>query len=210
MSCSGAVFGGLMLVHGGFNTEAKVVLDDFNLFDFKTQTWLKVRMVRKQGRLEFSPSCLYSNDLTRKKDHLILNERRDHQISAVWDRSYYEREYSSHGTDAPERVMWNEERKDLGYKEGFYIFGGLDQRMVAQNDLWFVYPDYEYNRQLLSIVDLQFVTDPKELGMMITKIDDFKGKPPAPRSQFQMCNLKNGKGEQLLVIYGGRNDNIFE
>jgi hypothetical protein len=26
--------GGVMLVVGGFNTEAKVVLDDYNLFDF--------------------------------------------------------------------------------------------------------------------------------------------------------------------------------
>jgi hypothetical protein len=26
--------GGIMLVSGGYNTEAKVTLDDFNLFDF--------------------------------------------------------------------------------------------------------------------------------------------------------------------------------
>jgi hypothetical protein len=83
-------------------------------------------MQRKQGRLLFSPSCLYSNDLTRKKDRLILNERRDHQICAVWDRKHYESAFGGHGPDVAERVMWNEERKGLGYKEGFYIFGGLD------------------------------------------------------------------------------------
>lgn len=31
-----AVLGGVMLVVGGHNTEARVVLDDFNLFDFQS------------------------------------------------------------------------------------------------------------------------------------------------------------------------------
>jgi N-acetylneuraminic acid mutarotase len=34
MGHAGDTLGGVMLVHGGFNTEAKVVLDDFNLYDF--------------------------------------------------------------------------------------------------------------------------------------------------------------------------------
>jgi hypothetical protein len=34
--------GGLMLVHGGFNTEANTTLDDFSLFDLNTETWLPV------------------------------------------------------------------------------------------------------------------------------------------------------------------------
>ena len=34
MHHAASCMGGLMLVVGGFNTEAKVVLDDFNLFDF--------------------------------------------------------------------------------------------------------------------------------------------------------------------------------
>ena len=36
MNHASGVLGGIMLIMGGFNTEAKVVLDDFNLFDFKT------------------------------------------------------------------------------------------------------------------------------------------------------------------------------
>lgn len=35
MSHVAAVFGSFMLVHGGFNTEGKIVLDDFNLFDLE-------------------------------------------------------------------------------------------------------------------------------------------------------------------------------
>jgi hypothetical protein len=44
MCHAGAVLGGLMMMHGGFNTEAKIVLDDFNLFDFDSQSWIRVHM----------------------------------------------------------------------------------------------------------------------------------------------------------------------
>lgn len=33
-----------MLVMGGVNPEAKVVLDDFNLFDFRLNAWVSVQM----------------------------------------------------------------------------------------------------------------------------------------------------------------------
>jgi hypothetical protein len=39
------VFGGVMLIMGGVNTESKSVLDDFNLFDFGSETWLKTRVI---------------------------------------------------------------------------------------------------------------------------------------------------------------------
>lgn len=40
-----AVLGGVMLIMGGINTEAKTVLDDFNLFDFCSETWLETRII---------------------------------------------------------------------------------------------------------------------------------------------------------------------
>lgn len=46
MQHAGACFGGIMLIMGGFNTEAKQILDDFNLFDCKIETWLKVRITK--------------------------------------------------------------------------------------------------------------------------------------------------------------------
>jgi N-acetylneuraminic acid mutarotase len=39
-----AVIGGIMLVMGGFSSETKQTLDDFNLFDFQTNTWLKLTL----------------------------------------------------------------------------------------------------------------------------------------------------------------------
>jgi len=47
---SAGVLGGIMLVLGGVNTEARVVLDDFNLFDFNSNTWIKVRMIKFKDR----------------------------------------------------------------------------------------------------------------------------------------------------------------
>lgn len=60
---SAGCLGGIMLVMGGVNTEARVTLDDFCLFDFTSSTWLKVRMAKTKGGAKFTPQCLYENDL---------------------------------------------------------------------------------------------------------------------------------------------------
>lgn len=36
------VLGGFMVVMGGVNTEARTVLDDFNIFDFNEKMWIDV------------------------------------------------------------------------------------------------------------------------------------------------------------------------
>ena len=54
-----AVLGGVKLVMGGYNTEAKVVLDDFNLFDFGSESWLKVNTVKAATKEVFVSQCLY-------------------------------------------------------------------------------------------------------------------------------------------------------
>ena len=106
--------------------------------------------------------------------------------------------------------MWREPRSNINYLEGFYLFGGFDERNVLQNDLWLIRPDYYFNRDALSLVDCDFVGD-LHLGMSISKIEDFRGMPPCPRTQFQMTHLCSSRTHtQLLVIYGGRNDNIYE
>lgn len=53
MHHAAAVLGGIMLVMGGVNTEAKTVMDDFNLFDFQSESWLEVRMRKASDRTKF-------------------------------------------------------------------------------------------------------------------------------------------------------------
>ena len=79
--------------------------------------------------------------------------------------------------------MWIKENCEIGYKEGFYIFGGSDGQEVLKNDLWLVQPDYKYNKVILSVLDCDFISD-LEMGIKISKIEDYSGRPPCPRSHF--------------------------
>lgn len=199
-----ACLGGIMLVHGGENLEVKVTLDDFNLFDGRSETWLKVKM-SKPDQIEFKPSCLFQNDFKRVKDSELLNERRGHKMCAVWDQRYYLFEYNE--STQYDRSMWAVKRK-LPYKEGFYIFGGLDERSVLHNDFWLVTPDYNNNKFVIAH-DGEFMEgNENKVGMVLHKIEDFAGQAPCPRSGFQMTHLTSNQ-EQLIVIYGGRNDVIY-
>ena len=40
-----SMLGCLMLVHGGYNCESKLVLDDFNLFDAEEHKWINTRVI---------------------------------------------------------------------------------------------------------------------------------------------------------------------
>lgn len=103
-------------------------MDDFNLFDFNSETWLKVRMT-VDGRV-FTPQCIYQNDLNRKKDPRIINERKLHKMCAVWDMNFYSKLEDCENIVIQDRLIWRQERNDLSYREGFYIFGGMDERNV--------------------------------------------------------------------------------
>ena len=41
-----AALGSVMLIHGGYNSEGKVMLDDFNLFDIEEHMWLRTRVIQ--------------------------------------------------------------------------------------------------------------------------------------------------------------------
>lgn len=91
MQHAAATMGCVMLVMGGVNPEAKVVLDDFNLFDFRLNAWLNVRMSKANSRQTFQAQNLYDNDLSRFKDPQLLNSRKMHKICAVWDQIWYKK-----------------------------------------------------------------------------------------------------------------------
>lgn len=40
-----AMLGSLMLIHGGYNSEGRIQLDDFNLFDVEDQKWIGARVI---------------------------------------------------------------------------------------------------------------------------------------------------------------------
>lgn len=87
-------------------------------------------------------------------------------------------------------MLWRDQRSGLGYQEGFYIFGGMDERGVLHNDLWLAVPDYDYNRYMIAAVDHDYVGN-KKLGLTLRKLQNYSGMAPCPRSQFQMITLKS-------------------
>ena len=53
--------------------------------------------------------------------------------------------------------------------------------------------------------------DDPTITLNIVKIKDYNGQPPCPRINSSMIHLSmKGSGHQLVVIYGGRNDKIFD
>lgn len=44
--------GSVMLVHGGFNTEQKKVLNDVGLFDIDTHKWINTRVYHNGERID--------------------------------------------------------------------------------------------------------------------------------------------------------------
>lgn len=138
----------------------------------------------KDGKLFTSQSlAVVSKDQLAEKDKDLLYSRKLHKICAVWDSVYYQTHYSPQQKMKQDRAMWREPRQNLNYYEGFYLFGGMDDRNVVHNDLWLIRPDYYFNKDALSLSDTDFVGD-YQLGMCLSKIEDFSGMPPCPRTQF--------------------------
>ena len=121
-----------------------------------------------------------------------------------------------------ERIMWaegrqftNEEKsRNKAYQEGFYIFGGVDSRGQTLNDLWLVKPIYTANSKQISPSTYEYVEPDSEnikLSLKMVKMKSSSGQPPYPRINASMAHVGlKSSGHQLLVVYGGRNDRIFD
>lgn len=73
-----------------------------------------------------------------------MNSRKLHIMCAVWDNLYYEKRFKGK-PEVMDRYMFSNKRTDIGYTEGFYIFGGMDEANFLHNDLWLVRPNYKEN-----------------------------------------------------------------
>ena len=79
-------FGGIMLVMGGLVPEnCFKVLDDFNLFDLYSKSWLGVQVRLKSDMSIFkSKSNVFEDKFQQNRDPKFLNERRSHRVCGVW------------------------------------------------------------------------------------------------------------------------------
>ena len=97
--------------------------------------------------------------------------------------------------------MWMKERqftkeelhKQKDFCEGFYMFGGMNNSNECMNDLWLIKPACQSNKRFINERDFSYMSKDPELTLNISKINNFKGQPPCPRSQFSMTSVKCSK-----------------
>ena len=78
-----------MLVHGGYNCESKLILDDFNLFDVEEHKWIKTRVLMN-GKVIESDAQYGSTIDTEDSDLVAVNtigSRMEHCIVSVFEQT---------------------------------------------------------------------------------------------------------------------------
>lgn len=71
-----------MLIQGGYTTENKTTLGDFNLFDMEAKKWIE---------------CSYNDE---------MSPRQMHTMQAVYDQNIYDRFYMMQNNFSKQRAMW--------------------------------------------------------------------------------------------------------
>lgn len=90
------------------------------------------------------------------------------------------------------------------------MFGGVSKDEEKLNDLWLIKPEYYTNKRMIHEVKYQYTHKDPELTLNIQQITNFSGQPPCPRSGATMIHINIKKtNNQMLVLYGGRNDKIY-
>jgi len=88
MSHCAEILGGFLLVHGGFNTEQKQVLNEFGLFDLETQKWTKLKIFLQS---ETGVQRIDDKHFHYDHDHShVLGYRQMHSMNAICDNEYFE------------------------------------------------------------------------------------------------------------------------
>lgn len=80
------MLGSLMLIHGGYSTEGRIQLDDFNLFDVEEQKWIKARVIMNGKVIESDAqygSTIDTDDDDAQRLHTI-GSRMGHCITTVF------------------------------------------------------------------------------------------------------------------------------
>lgn len=83
-----------MMTHGGFSTEGRIMLDDFNLFDFELGKWLNVS-VKMDGQEVVSDATYGAKAVEDQSsvDMKSVGARQSHCMAAVFEQDYYTQQY---------------------------------------------------------------------------------------------------------------------
>ena len=184
----GAVLGAGLFVHGGQNSEGGKTIGDWNLFDFGLQVWI---------------NCFVQEMVLPDKTLQTFNyTRKYHTMTVVVDPAL------STGSELT-RVVWASPAKELMRKQkvietGFYCFGGINEAGEQNDDLIWLYPNFKANEKIISSKHGEYKPSVRPEVKFLAKKLTPEGRGPIARSQHSTTFFK-GK----LVIFGGRNDDIF-
>ena len=186
------LLGSIMLVHGGYNCEAKITLDDFQCFDLDLKRWIKTYVINAHNsKVTESGSNLYGIDSTRTLDSddsghddrvPQIGHRRGHSLASV----HLDQTLKSH----PGLQSWITRSRVREFAEGFYMFGGQGKEDVElMNDLWLIRPFYMRNLGSIDINTLKYKSKRPELTLTIEKVTEYSGQAPCPRYGATMVHL---------------------
>ncbi|CDW80498.1 kelch motif family protein [Stylonychia lemnae] len=200
-----AIFGSIMMIHGGFFADQRKLLNDFALFDCDMNRWIMTRVYCNQERID-DKNYQYSQVTDQ-----VIGFRQMHSMTAIYERENYSIENKGGKALWRQRRVYTDEEREQGpcLSEGVYLFGGSDQKGQLKNDVWFIEPYYKECQQILAENSFEYLDKPT-LTLYAKKIENYKGKPPCPRSQHQASYFREASTNYYyLVIFGGRNDSIF-
>ena len=61
------------------------------------------------------------------------------------------------------------------YKEGFYMFGGVNREEEKLNDLWLIRPEYYTNKRMIDDFKFQYTCRDPEITLNVQQINNFSG-----------------------------------
>jgi Galactose oxidase, central domain len=129
-----SILGGIMLVHGGYNTEQKKTMNDFGFFDLERQKWILHKVFTQpdpNAKAHRIDDKHFPYD--QPTDDSVIGFRQMHTMNAIFDQEYYDDMYKGNRL-RQRRGMWIRERifsheevvKGHNFEEGIYLFGGVD------------------------------------------------------------------------------------
>ena len=124
---SSAVFGNIMMIHGGLNTEDKTVYDDLFLYNIDIHTWISIKR----------PKTFYESNIGKRWMHsmttVISSECKSKNSLSIWAK------YSKETNITIQNQFW-----------GVYMFGGSKDGITATNDLFLIRPNHKLNSELFT------------------------------------------------------------
>lgn len=106
MSHCASILGGFMLVHGGYNTEQKKLLNEFGIFDLELQKWTKLKIYLESDTDEKLFKRI--DDQHFHYDHVnphVIGFKQMHSMNAIFDEEYYMDSYIGNRIKQ-KRAMW--------------------------------------------------------------------------------------------------------